>query len=149
MAFYRDKVKVMMNSEILSLIKNVFVPDELYTFPKSNGRSFCINWLKSHRWLCYSPSVDGGFCLPGILFGGRFAAKLKKKIKKLVYEPVKYWADAKASLTRHENKAFGLHHETTGILTALLDNISGKTQPINVMIDTNSKKKRFQKIEIN
>ena len=32
MAFYRDKVKRMKNSEFLSLIKSVFVPDELYTF---------------------------------------------------------------------------------------------------------------------
>ena len=46
-AFYRDKVKGMKNSEILCLIKNVFVPDELYTFPKTNGRSFCINRVKS------------------------------------------------------------------------------------------------------
>ena len=125
-AFYKDKVKVMMNSEILSLIKDVFVPDELYTFPKPSGRSFCISWLKSHHWLCYFPSVDSGFCLPGILFGGRFLVKLTK-IRKLVYEPVKYWPDAKASLTRHENKVCGLHHETTGILAAFLDNISGKT----------------------
>ena len=31
LAFYRDKVKGMKNSEILSLIKSVFVSDELYT----------------------------------------------------------------------------------------------------------------------
>ena len=89
-----------------------------------------------------------GFCLPCCLFGDRFPAKLTK-IRKLIYEPVKYWPDAKASFTRHENKACGLHHETTGILAAFLDNMSGKTQPINVMIDTNLKKKRFQKIERN
>ena len=59
-AFYRDKVKG---------IKNVFIPDELYTFPKTNGRSFHINWL------CYSPSVDSGFCLPCVLFGDRFPGK--------------------------------------------------------------------------
>ena len=47
MAFYRDKVKGMKNSEILSLIKTAFVPDELYTFPKINGRGFSLTGLKA------------------------------------------------------------------------------------------------------
>ena len=47
----------------------------------------------------------------------------------------------KLNITRDENKACGLHHEATGNLATFLDNMSRKTQPINVMIDTNLKKK--------
>ena len=100
-AFFRQKVKGMKNSEIEKLIKNVFVPDEFYTFPKTNGRSFRRVWLKSHSWLCYSPSLDGGFCLACVLFGDRL--KKLSKIRKLFYEPVKHWPDAKACFMRHEN----------------------------------------------
>ena len=139
-AFYREKVKSMKNSEIENLIKNAFVPDDVYLFPKTNGRCFRAVWLKSHSWLCYSPSLDGGFCLPCVLFGNRFPRKLSN-IRKLFYEPVNYWPDAKASFTRHENKASGLHHETTAIFSVFLDKMSGRTQPIDVLIDTNLRKK--------
>ena len=82
----------------------------------------------------------GGFRLPCVIFGGMFPAKLTN-LRKLVCEPVKYWPDAKASFTRDKNKACGLHHKTTGILATFLENMSGKTQPINVVIDINLKKK--------
>lgn len=139
-AFYREKVKGMTNAEIDNLLKNVFVPETSFKFPKTNGRSFRLDWIKSHPWLCYSPSLDGGFCLSCVLFGDRFHSKLGK-IRKLFSEPITHWPDAKAALLRHENASSGLHRETTTIVTALLDNLSGKTLPIDVVIDTNLRKK--------
>ena len=62
-ALYREKVKGTNNTQICSLIRNVFKPDSQHSFPKTNGRSFRYDWLKSYPWLCYSPGEDGAFCL--------------------------------------------------------------------------------------
>ena len=85
-AIYRDKVRTCNDSEILKLINKVFVPDSAYFFPKQAARSFLLDWIKSFSWLAYSPSLDGGFCLPCVLFGDKFPSKLGK-IKKLFSDP--------------------------------------------------------------
>ena len=77
-ASYREGVKGMHSSEICELVRNVFKPDKDFSFPKTNGRSFRYNWLESYLWLCYSPSMDGAFCLSCVLFGDIFVVKLKK-----------------------------------------------------------------------
>ena len=74
-ALYRDKVKGMDTSSVCTLIKNVFKPTKEYCFPKRNGRSFRYDWLNLYRWLCYSSSKDGAYCLSCALFGDRFPAK--------------------------------------------------------------------------
>ena len=51
------------------IIQNVFVPNSSFHFPKVDGRQFKREWLKQFPWLCYSPSMDGGFCLAWVLFG--------------------------------------------------------------------------------
>ena len=138
-ATYRDKVRTCNDSEILKLINEVFVPDSAYPFPKKAGRSFRLDWIKSFSWLAYSPSLDGGFCLPCVLFGDKFPSKLGK-IKKLFSDPVVYWPDAKATFSRHVGVVSGLHRETTNMLTIFLSNMSGKTQPINVLLNINAQK---------
>jgi hypothetical protein len=44
-ALYREKVKGMDTSEICDLIRQVFKPNEHYSFPKTSGRSFRYDWL--------------------------------------------------------------------------------------------------------
>ena len=70
-ATYREKAKSMTDSEIDVLIKNLFKPDKSYSFPATNGRRFHFEWLGLYPWLCYSPSQDGAYCLPCVLFGDR------------------------------------------------------------------------------
>ena len=74
-AFYRERANAMDNIQIQNLIKNVFKPDKSYEFPKTNGRSFIYKWFDSFPWLSYSPSADGAFCLPCVLFGDHFPKK--------------------------------------------------------------------------
>ncbi|XP_046851139.1 52 kDa repressor of the inhibitor of the protein kinase-like [Xenia sp. Carnegie-2017] len=103
--FYREKVRGMEIHEIEKLVKNVFVPDECYEFPKTvdaNGRSF-----------------------PPIFFS----------------EPLTHWPDAKSAIKRLISTSSGLHVHTSALLKDILDQSSGKSQPINVMIDSNLKKK--------
>ena len=85
-ASYRERVKGMDSSEICELVRNVFKPDKKFSFPKTNVRSFGYNWLESYLWLCYSPFVDGEFCLSCVLFGDIFSGKAKK-INRLFSEP--------------------------------------------------------------
>ncbi|XP_046839990.1 uncharacterized protein LOC124434153 [Xenia sp. Carnegie-2017] len=143
--FYREKVRGMEIHEIEKLVKNVFVRDECYEFPKTvdaNGRSrsFRHDWLKDYLWLSYSPSLNGAFCLPCVLFGDRFPSK-NSRIKIFFSEPLTHWPDAKSAIKRHISTSSGLHVHTSALLKDILDQSSGKSQPINVMIDSNLKKK--------
>ena len=61
------------------IITNVFVPNSSFDFPKLDGRQFKREWLKQLPWLCYSTSMDGGFCLACVLFGHEFAKGSKVK----------------------------------------------------------------------
>ena len=92
----------MDNLQIADLIKNVFKPDKSYSFPisKTNGKSFLYKWFDNYSWLCYSPSLDGAFCLSCVLFGDRFPTKTST-IKKLFSEPITHWNDTSAAFKRH------------------------------------------------
>ena len=82
----------MDNLQISDLIKNVFKPDKFYSVPisKTNGMSFLYKWFDNYSWLCYSPSLDGAFCLPCVSFGDRFPTKAST-IKKLFSEPITHF----------------------------------------------------------
>ena len=56
-ATYRSKAPFISDIEKKDLIKNVFVPDDNFSFPETN-RSFKSEWFKWFPWLCYSPSED-------------------------------------------------------------------------------------------
>ena len=52
-----------------NLLTKHFKPCSNYCFPKtSTGRSFQHRWLEVFPWLVYSKKVNGGFCLPCVLF---------------------------------------------------------------------------------
>ena len=133
----------MSNLQIEILIKNVFTPDKSYSFPITNGRSFLFRWLELHPWLCYSPSLNGAFCLPCVLFGDRFPEKAHR-IKNLFSEPFKYWNDATRCFKNHtgtkSSSKVCLHDSTSAIFTSILSHLSGRTQPIEVMISDNRRK---------
>ena len=139
-AFFRKKVIGMNNFQIQNLIRNVFKPDKSYYFPKTNGRSFRYIWLEEFSWLCYSPTEDGAYCLPCVLFGDRFCTKCAN-IFKLFSKPLNHWNDAIYSFKRHAGVGTGiktgLHQSTTTLFTSFLASMSGKIQPIDVMVDTN------------
>ena len=146
-ANFRVNAKHMDNLQIADLIKNVFKPDKSYSFPisKTNGKSFLYKWFDNYSWLCYSPSLDGAFCLPCVLFGYRFPTKTST-IKKLFSEPITHWNDASAAFKRHvglgtkTGSKSGLHESTSALFTSFISQMSGKTQPIEVMVNEHAQK---------
>ena len=74
-ACFRSKAFTLNDLQIKNLIRNAFVPNESYSFPKTNGRSFQLIWLKQFSWLSYSPSEDGAYCLSCVLFGFKYSSK--------------------------------------------------------------------------
>ena len=135
-SFFRDRVSGLRDDEIYDMVKSVFVPSEQYSFPKSGstGRHFRHVWLKDHQWLCYSVSCDGAFCLPCVIFGNKFPGKVVK-IRKLFTEPVTYWNDDRKRFKEHEVAKNGLHQDTMLVFNNFISQMSGKTQPINVIVD--------------
>ena len=51
----------------IEMIKNVFVPDDNFSFPETN-RSFKYKWFKWFPWLLYSPNEDAVYCLACFCF---------------------------------------------------------------------------------
>lgn len=144
--FINIELSSISNSEIYDIIKNVFVPAKYFKFPRKsfngkdkNLRSFRYSWLEKFSWLCYSPSLDGGFCLPCVLFGRKFPSKLSK-ITNLFSSPLTYWPDACSALRKHESPTVkGIHSETGLFFLNFVSQMSGRSQPIDVMVDAQLK----------
>ncbi|XP_057307639.1 52 kDa repressor of the inhibitor of the protein kinase-like [Hydractinia symbiolongicarpus] len=138
-ASFLSKVSGLNDKGVHNLITNVFVPDKSFIFPKKSGRSFRHEWLKTFLWLKYSPTLDGAFCLPCILFGHKVANKTSK-LQKLLSQPFRHWPAAKNFFKQHETSKNGLHIQTSLTFSAFVKNFLGQTQPISVIIDSNYKK---------
>ena len=148
---YKQKACRISDVERKDLIKNVFVPETDFIFPKTNSRNFRFSWFKSYPWLCYSPSEeDAAYCLSCVLFGYKFPSKAAR-VKSLFSQPFKHWPDAIAAFERHchgkkkkldpSYKSFqALHTQTWPILDAILTNINGLAEDIDVMVDRNFRK---------
>ncbi|XP_065667641.1 52 kDa repressor of the inhibitor of the protein kinase-like [Hydra vulgaris] len=114
-AFFRQKVEFLTDHEIFLLIKNMFIPNVDYIFPKDSGRQFRYLWLKEFSWLRYSKSTDGAFCLSCVLFGNKFKLR-SRKLTHLYLEPFNKWSDAIRSFSNHESTKNGLHAFTMPVL---------------------------------
>ena len=143
-ATYFDKASNCCDKDLLDFIKNVYVPPKDFSFPKhkcgSNVRMFQFEWLKDFPWLAYSPSLDGAFCLPCVIFGSKYPEK--SKLVKLFKEPLTNWSIAVTIFAKHQGthkgskKQFqGLHTLTNIAFCKFLSDSSGQTLPINVMVD--------------
>ena len=139
-ACYHEKVKGMKSVDINNLIENVFQPNKDFVFPKTSGRSFRFEWLQSYKWLCYSPSKDGAYCLSCVLFGHRFPGKAAK-ILKLFSEAL---TNAVYTFNKHTGHGTGaemsLYASTFPILHSIISQLCGVAQPIDLILDTNLRK---------
>jgi len=76
---------------IYDYLINVWKPPRNYKFPKKSEygkmRSFKSGWLDQYLWLAYSPSLDGAFCLPCVLFA-RDLSKQGVKLDRLLSSPL-------------------------------------------------------------
>ena len=94
----KSKAPFISDIEKKDSIKNVFVPDDNFSFPETN-RSFKSEWFKWFPWICYSPSEDAVYCLACALFG-----KLLEKasrVKNVYSQPFRYWPAAVSACKVH------------------------------------------------
>ena len=96
---YRSKAPFISDIEKKDLIKNVFVPDDNFSFPETN-RSFKSEWFKWFPWLCYSPSEDAVYCLACVLFGHKFPEKASR-VKNFYSQYFRHWPAAVSACKVH------------------------------------------------
>ena len=84
------------------LLDNVWRPPLGYRFPgrKLHGcvRHFRSSWLEKYPWLTYSPSKDGGYCLPCVLFAGD-----QPSLGQLIRTPMVYSARSCTTFSEHNS----------------------------------------------
>jgi hypothetical protein len=132
---YFEKSKVISETELHDLIKNVFFPDISYFFPKTKGkRAFRYDWLARYSWLKYSPFINGCFCLPCVLFSHRASLKFQKS-QNLISKPVFPSPEATTIFNRHESARDGVHSFCMHAFQTFLQTFSGKSLPIDTMVD--------------
>lgn len=139
-AYFKDKAPSLSDEELFKLINNVFTPSDDYIFPYINKRHFQKSWLKQFSWLRYSKSKNGAFCISCVLFGHRFPSK-SGRIKKLYLEPLQSWNNALKDFRHHETTKNGLHEFTFPVFFNFCSQMKGKTQPIDVIMDSQLKEK--------
>ena len=97
-------------SEKMKLIEEHFVPSESFAFPKAqmnlHNRSFHHGWLKTYRWLVYSKSQNGGYCLPYVLFSPGSQTAGNRGV--LVLTPFKRWTKVSDICSGHEQLKYHL-----------------------------------------
>ena len=71
----------------------------------NKARAFQHEWLNKYSWLVYSERMDGGFCLPCVLFGNH-----SSDLGHLVTSPLSSFTSASNRLKEHEKKAY--HNNT-------------------------------------
>ena len=137
-ANYHARAPLLTQSELFDLIEKVYVPCDNFSFPKlPKGRAFRSHWLVKFPWLKYSPSANGGFCLPCCLFSHKTKSKSQGL---LISRPVLPSADSTGQFNRHCS-GNGLHSFCQNLFQTFLDTFHGKTVPIDVMVDSMRVKK--------
>ena len=71
-----------------------------------HNRSFHHGWLKTYRWLVYSKSQDGGYCLPCVLFSPGSQTAGNRGV--LVRTPFKCWTKVSDVCCGHEQLKYHL-----------------------------------------
>jgi len=128
--------------EKIDILKNLWVPDPNYKFPKSGNRNlrFQINWTYEFCWLRYSKIQDGDFCLTCILFApsdglGKGGHQIPGK---LVTEKYNNWKKAKDLFKDHKNNHY---HKLSQIkFDSFLAIRNKKIEPIDKQINEALKK---------
>ena len=86
------------------ILRNHWKPPANFSFPvtmlNDKKRKFQRQWLDSHSWLVYSPTVDGGFCKFCVLFCQFDNAN------KFVKTPCKNWTKALVEIQQHSSLTY-------------------------------------------
>ena len=132
----------LSDTELNDLVKNVFVPERSFQFPKYTGkRRFRYEWLVKYDWLRYSPICDGGFCLPCVLFFNKAPIRLQKQ-QNLVSKAVVASSESTSIFNRHQSARDGIHAFCLNAFQVFFNRFSGRS----VSVDTLVNNLRFQKV---
>ena len=108
--YYLKISKRNTKEELFDFAKNVQMPPSDFIFPSVNKkRAFQYNWLVSYPWLRYSPSLNGGFCLPCCLFKHRIVGF--DNTQRLVSKPIFPGNDSTTIFRSHQNAVNSLHRK--------------------------------------
>ena len=119
----------------------MFVPNSSFHFPKIDGRKFKREWLKQYPWKCYSPSMNGGFCIACVLFGHEFSKCSKKLLRT---NPVRSSPSAVSDFKRHveekrkKKNSDGnrtVHKDTSALLYSIHDKMERNLEDVDEMLD--------------
>lgn len=141
---YIDSGKNLSNDEKLSILNDVWVPNEKYSFPVQDcgkfKRRFQLKWLENFKWLAYSQLKEGAFCKYCVLFletdyvgkGGRHAS-----VCNLVKKPS---TDLKKALEMFSNHGKAAYHKACVAAAENIRAISlNKNNDILMQLDTQRK----------
>ena len=81
-------------------LASCFQPDTNFDFQPRSSRKFRYAWLEKYRWLRYSPSKSGAFCINCLLFG-----KKNSEREQLVSSARTNFHKAASALERHVTQA--------------------------------------------
>ena len=100
----------------IEFIENVWKPDKNYIFPYwQNGQRFSHSWLQNYKWLHYSTSENGGYCLYCVLFADDTPGK-HANLQVLYTKPLKERKTCTDILKNHNPSNDDSKKKTTFIL---------------------------------
>lgn len=126
---------MILRSLSFCVIRCVLVP--IISFPASGPRKlkFQYKWFCSWKWLSYSNSLDGVFCVYCVLFG---TDEVKyQKLGKLVCEKYNRWNCAVEKFNKHQSLVY--HLTAMEKANGFLNISNNKQNSVAVQLDTKLK----------
>ena len=118
-------------------LTEVWKPTRNYHFPLKTEfgkrRSFKYEWLAQFLWLSYSPSLDGAFCLPCVLFSCE-AKKGGEKLARLLHKPLDTWTSACRKLKGHESHS-DTHKQAVLTASEFKKSIESQSVPVQQQVN--------------
>lgn len=124
----------MNDHEKINVIKNIWVPDNSYTFKTrqigSQNRKFNRFWLIKYKWLAYSNLENSVYCKTCVLFSPSNAGHCSSQaLNQLVKTGYNNWKNALQRFEKH--LLLNYHKDVTLKYDTFIDIMSAKLLPIN------------------
>ena len=138
-ARYIGNVYNISASEKSNVIAKKWIPED-FVFPKDHNKlCFKPSWSNTHKWLAYSKSCDGVYCVTCVLFGKEVNQFNIAKHSAFYKEPFCDWKHAIQRFKRHASSAI---HKNADVDLMHLKNIKldHKDVPINQQLNNTLRK---------
>lgn len=128
--------KSLSDEDRFHLLTKHYTPPSDFSFPvtvlQKKKRRFQATWLETFKWLVYSPSADGAFCICCALF-----AK-SENLGSLVKAPLKNWNKATSDMKSHEQLKY--HQDAVTSAEHFSSAMTEERHDIRCQIDSNAEK---------